>query len=474
MIGAQFYDKKVLKQSLAMLLGTALLMKLTSGTGFLIVVPFLLGALFMRRSDKLFFYILLVTSMLLSNGNVVPKNVIFGIAQRGLMMFIGVVMLFQLAGTRVSRYAKPLLGILPYTFFMIIPSFQGWNPKISFLKLFLFFVIFMAYFGVANGAAQGRGSYGRVIRAEVLAVAIFFIAGSVALIPFPGLSQMRGDAFLENPNATSLFMGMTSQSQALGPVTSSLGVILLGDLLFSIKRPDKLYLALLLCCPVLIYKTSSRTGMGSFLLGMMYVVWLFMRARGVSSRWRGRVMNWVFMLVSAAILAILVVPGVRQSAVRFALKWSGDGEKKELSTENVLSSRQGKIDQCLANFKKKPLIGNGFQVSDDMTYMRKQSGLVLTAPIEKGVWIYAVLEEGGAIGFALFAGFLLIVVVALAKRRCYIGSACLFLCSLTNLGEFTFFSMTYMGGFVWAMVFAGVAMDAQRLKEAQLQQQFRV
>lgn len=459
------YDKGALVKSLLILIGTAALMKATGGAGFLLVVPLVFAALMMRRADKLFFYILLTTAMLVANPNVVPKDIVFGVSQRALMMILGVVMSVQLFGSRLSHNTKPFLGIFPYVFFMIIPSAMGWNPKISFLKLFLFTVIFLAYFGVANQAAQSRSLYGGIVRAEMLAVAIFFIAGSVALIPFPGIGQLRGDQFLDNPNATSLFMGMTSQSQALGPAVSALAVILLGDLLFSVRKPDKLYLALLLCCPILIYKTSSRTGMGSFLLGLGYVVWLFMRARGIGARWRGKVMGIATTMVFFCILVVVAVPSVRNGAIRFALKWSGEGERKELSTENVFSSRQGKIDQCLANFRRKPLIGNGFQVSEDMSYMSNKGGLILSAPIEKGVWIYAVLEEGGAIGFVLFAGFLLFAVHTLAKRRCYIGAGCLFVCALTNLGEFTFFSMTYMGGFIWAMVFAGVAMDVQRIRQ---------
>ena len=458
------YDKGALVKSLLILIGTAVLMKATGGAGFLLVVPLVLSTLMMRRADKLFFYILLTTAMLVANPNVVPKDVVFGISQRVLMMILGVVMSVQLLGSRLSRYTKPILGIFPYVLFMIIPSAMGWSPKISFLKLFLFTMIFLAYFGVANQAAQSRSLYGGVVRSEMLAVAIFFIAGSVALIPFPGIGQLRGDQFLDNPNATSLFMGMTSQSQALGPAISALAVILLGDLLFSVKKPDKLYLALLLCCPILIYKTSSRTGMGSFLLGLGYVVWLFMRAKGIGSRWRGKVMSIATTVVLLCVLVVVAVPSVRSGAIRFALKVSGES-KRELSAENVLSSRQGKIDECLANFHKKPLIGNGFQVSENMAYNRDKGGLILSAPIEKGVWIYAVLEEGGAIGFVLFAGFLLFTIHTLAKRRCYIGAGCLFVCALTNLGEFTFFSMTYMGGFIWSMVFAGVAMDVQRIRQ---------
>ena len=36
---------------------------------------------------------------------------------------------------------------------------------------------------------------------------------------------------------------------------------------------------------------------------------------------------------------------------------------------------------------------------------------------------------------------------------------------MTNLGEFTFFSMSYSGGFCWAMVFVGLALDLRKMSD---------
>ena len=117
-------------------------------------------------------------------------------------------------------------------------------------------------------------------------------------------------------------------------------------------------------------------------------------------------------------------------------------------------------------FKKKPLIGNGFQVSGEMAGLKiKGAASILSAPIEKGVWVTAVLEEGGVIGWTLFVGFLAGCIITSIKRQAYIGASCLFLTTLTNLGEFTFFSMSYTGGFTWAMVFVGLALDIRKMKD---------
>ena len=93
----------------------------------------------------------------------------------------------------------------------------------------------------------------------------------------------------------------------------------------------------------------------------------------------------------------------------------------------------------------------------------------MSAPIEKGVWITAVLEEGGLMGFLLFAGFLVVCFALLVKRHAYIGAGALWVFAVVNMGEFNFFSMSYTGGFEWALVFAAVILDGQRMKNVGLE-----
>jgi len=100
------------------------------------------------------------------------------------------------------------------------------------------------------------------------------------------------------------------------------------------------------------------------------------------------------------------------------------------------------------------------------------SGLsALTAPIEKGTWVTAILEEGGAIGMGLFIIFIIAVLVTTYRQKCYVAFSCTVVLLLSNLGEFTMFSMTYMGGIMWMVVFCGLAFDLQRLKKGKLERQ---
>ena len=105
--------------------------------------------------------------------------------------------------------------------------------------------------------------------------------------------------------------------------------------------------------------------------------------------------------------------------MQFLFKTRGAEVAKESKTfENVLSSRQGLIDHAIKNFHESPWIGNGFQVSEKQKDMRIVSWKqLLAAPIEKGVWVVAVLEEGGIFGMALFCLFLLIAFYCLLSRQ---------------------------------------------------------
>ena len=458
------YDRKYLFKCLFSMAFVFGLMKVTNGSGYLVVIPLTLGALISRRTESLFFWLLISVCAIIVNGYVIPKNAVFAWSQRGLMLGLGVCMALSVLAYPKHAVLKPYLGILFYIGFMALSSAQGWCPIISYLKLLLFTVIFFSYFGVANQVGVNPMVSSKRVRSVMLAVSIFFVLGSIAVIPFPALSQLKHDEFVNSPFTLSLFTGITNHSQCLGPVVSSISVVVFADLLFSIKKWDPLYLFLLLCCPYLVYKTSSRTGMGAYLLGMMFVAYLFMNARGVGSSWKSRAMTSIMIILVGLVVVVSCMPGFQKSARKFLLKTSD--ASSAVNTDVVISSRQGLIDRSMYYFKKKPLMGNGFQVSEKMERLKiRDIKSILSAPIEKGVWVSAVLEEGGVIGWLLFVGFLVGCITTSIKRRAYTGASCLFVCTLTNLGEFTFFSMSYTGGFVWAMVFVGLALDIRKMKD---------
>ncbi len=469
------YDKKLLMQGLFGLGLLCLAMKATGGVGFLLIFPLVLMGFSKNKTGLLFWCILATTVLTMTNPNIAPKDSTFSIANRLIYLLVGGIMVLQVVGQRASKLMTPLLAILPYVAYMAIVSSVGWQPIVSYLKLSLFTIVFFAFYSVSSSTISRQQLNVTQLRSTFLCFATFLIVGSVCLIPFPGIATMSAEFYilrgLPVPEG-SLFMGMTLHSQALGPIVAVLSVMLLADLLFSVKKWDLLYVLFLLFSPLLIYKTGSRTAMGTYVAGLFFVTLVFMHARGVGAKWKGKALSALFLIGMIGGLAFMATPSMRQSAVQFIFKTRGAEVAKESRTmENLVSSRQGKFDIAMANFHESPWIGNGFQVSVEQKDMRVSSWKqLLSAPIEKGVWVTAVLEEGGVFGMILFCLFLLIAFGCLLSRQAFIGAAVLFVFIVSNLGEFTIFSMSAGGGLMWAMVFLGVAMDAARLKQDALRQ----
>jgi hypothetical protein len=463
----QIYDKKQVFKCLFMLVLMVSAMHFTKGAGFAIIAPFALIALTRNRPDEIFFYILAMVSSIVTNPTIATKGTFFYIEQRIMLMGFGFLLALRAAGAKKSPLVTPFLGIFIYLFYMAFTSSAGWSPIISYLKLLLFSITYLAFLGAANAAATHPRTNIIAVRSVILSVAAFFIIGSIALLPFPAIGQMKPELFIDNPSAniTSLFMGMTNQPQCLGPIISGFAVLIFTDLIFGVRKMSKVHIFLLACCPILVYKTSSRTAMGTFAAGIMFASYFFMRARWVGRRWRSKIMSCLWL--GAIALAILVAcsGSIREGATNFIRKHGGDND---ITLDSVVSSRMGLVDTAMANFKKSPIFGNGFQVSEAMANKNHSRGTsLLSAPIEKGVWVTAVLEEGGAIGFVLFASFILTALVRTIKLRAYATASVFLVLTVSNFGEFTFFSTSYSGGILWSLVFTGIALDAARLKAEQ-------
>ena len=462
------YDKRFYLRGLFALFALIAAMKFTGGTGFLFIFPVVFMA-FAKNKTELLLACLMVTSIVtMGNVNFMPKNSVFSVANRLLYVLVGGVMFFQMVGMKASRTTTPFLVLLVYLCYMALISSFGWNPLISYLKLILFTVVFLAYYLSAN-AALACGARPERLRSAILIVASFLIFGSVALLPFPSLATLNVGYYVQNnlpiPEG-SLFTGVTFQSQALGPLVSIFATLLLADLCFSVGRFNRLYGVLLLCTPILIYKTGSRTAMGTYLAGLFFVLFLFMCAKTsrVRAVWKQRVLSTAMMCGMVFSMVLAATPEFRQGIVNFVYKSrTADVLEENQGFDKFISSRQGLIDESMENFHASPWIGNGFQVSRRMADLEIRSWMqLLSAPIEKGVWVTAILEEGGIFGMALFVLFIVVVFSLLLARRAYIATSVLFVFLVMNLGEFDFFAMSSTGGVAWAMVFIATALDTQR------------
>lgn len=471
----QFYSKKGLVWGLIGLLVMCGLMKATSGAGFLAIFAVVFAGFSKNRIPVLMFALVATATLTVTNPFIAPKGFVFTIAARLVYIIVAGVMILQVVGRKSPKQLTPLLGLMPYLAYQAMTSSVGYQPIISYLKMVLFLLVFFAFYSVAS-AARGREDFRfeRAIRTVLLIFACYFIFGSLALIPFPGIGKMGAAAALEQGltvESVGLFMGITFQPQTLGPAISVIATVLLADLLFSLRRWNYLYLALLLAAPVLVYYTSSRTAMGTWLVGMCFTIFVFMCSNGVGARWKNRALGAITLVGMLTGIALFATPGVQNKVMEFVLKTSSEqAAQEDFTFERFTSSRQGLMDSAMANFEESPAIGNGFQVSAQMTDMDIRSWKqLLSAPMEKGVWITAILEEGGIFGFLLFCGFLLIAFPLLLSRQAYLGACSLFVFIVANLGEFTFFSTSAVGGLLWAFTFVGLTLDAQRVARLRFQ-----
>ena len=149
------YDKNAIIKYVVGLFMVAMAMYLTGGSGFALIIPIMLYALIAGNVEIMLYTVLICVAMISGNNTLMPKNMVFALCQRSALVILGICMMSKVFGIRTYPVARPLLWLFPYLIYMIIPSSQGWSPMVSFLKLFLFVVIFMAYLGVSKIAFTG-------------------------------------------------------------------------------------------------------------------------------------------------------------------------------------------------------------------------------------------------------------------------------------------------------------------------------
>lgn len=466
------YSWKWLIGCFAGLVGLCFAMKVTGGVGYLLIFPFIFVAFSKNRPELMLLAMLMTAVVTYGNPWLTPKDASFSVTARLVYLVIGWILTMQILGYRHLTQTKPLLFLFVYLSYMALISAVGWMSLISYLKLTLFPIVFLAFYSAANASVlQSRTSPG-VLRGVFLAIVCFLVFGSLALIPFPGIGKMgAGQAIAMGLSVESigLFMGVTNQSQALGPTLGVLGTAVFADMLFTVRRWDRLYIALLFGTAVLLYYTSSRTAMGTFFAGVCFTAFLFVNGntRRIGGAWKAKVASALMLLGVVGSIAFFSTPSLRDAAIRFVFKTGEQEVAIERQTfERFTSSRQGLIDNAVENFKASPWIGNGFQVADYHKGMEIQSWTqLMSAPIEKGVWIYAIPEEGGIFGMALFILFILVAFAGMLRHRGFTGACALFAFLVANLGEFGFFSMSTWSGLVWGVIFSGLALDAFRERE---------
>ena len=460
---------KLVGQLLLVLIGAILALRVSTVSVYIMLL-FVIYTLNQKKVEFSFFAVMLLVALAI-------MNPIFFVKDRSFYMITRLSLLVLAVGLGIKTSRQPTWFLRPFSLLyaymacIMVTSFWGWAPLISFLKAVLFLVFMLALIkGVA--AVVQKGVDIRFVRAGMLAIACFFILGSIAVIPFPSvgksLAMTNISYWMIDATAADiqgLFNGLTWHPQTLGPTLAMLNAFLLSDYLCNFKRRHWLYRVLLAGIPVLIFMSSSRTALFSYLISILSVVLFFQSERHVPGSKRQRVLIVCILLGLAGTMVLSFHP--RTSARMHAfLRKSRDPDMPAQGTtvsESLMASRMGMFEMGWANFLDRPLFGNGFQVSPAMKgYNFFEHGFVFTAPVEKGVLLTMIFEEGGLLGAFLFLSFLIALYSTYRRLAftCFLSTFTVFLG--LNSGEAAFFSTSGGGGILWMTCFCAMLMDIHR------------
>lgn len=441
--------------------------------GLILPVMTLLGVVWALKGDfgkALSIYAILLF-MVAINTNILPKiGMMYTYGLRFGPLLIGLALAMR-GMMMPGRQALPMGMMLLFLLVAAGSSVGGWCPVVSYLKLINFLVFFLGVWLGTKGLQQDEQGV-MIFRATLLALCTFLIAGSAAIWPFPGISTLNSLSLMRevedvatrneiiremiDSGGMTLFCGVTSQSQALSPLLVCAFAWVACDLLFVEGRFRWPHIALLVLALPLLYLTRSRVA----LLGMtatLALVYFYLPRKLALDRRMKMWLGHILLVGGVGLIAVVAIAEIRSNAISRWLRKTDDvkTDRRSLS-EAFTASRQGLIEMCMDDFRQRPLIGMGFQVAEyTQEYARRNKGLILSSPIEKGVIPIMILGETGIVGIIVFAIFLLVFYGGCVNKRLYITLVMMLVLLTINLGEATFFSPGGIGGPEWLFCIVG-------------------
>ena len=441
----------------------------TLGAALLVMVAVGIGYAFCGKVGKAISINAMLMFMVILNPFILPKaGILYTLGLRIGPLLIGLVLVLRGLSSRNGRLL-PMGVMLAFILIAGISSSTGWSPRVSYMKLANFTVFFL---GIWLGTKLLPKDVGGVqtLRATFLALSVFLILGSLALIPFPGISTLGGiiarrvvgadislvNQVLVDMAGQSLLCGVTFHSQALAPLSVCASAWTLCDMLFVEGRVRWPHLIMLFCALPVLFMTRSRVallgGFSAFLLIYLYLP----RHISLNSFIKKRLGQ--ILLAAAVFLVLLVVAAeMHSNAISKWLRKTDDVQHDDRSlSDAVTSSRQGLIEMCMDDFRRNPMFGMGFQVAFyTESRLQGQEGLIFSSPVEKGVLPVMVLGETGIVGVFVFIVFLVTFVYAGTKRKLFISISLMGVFCAVNMGEATFFSPGGTGGIEWMICIVG-------------------
>ena len=454
---------------LALLLASIVLTRFSQGAWLGVMTLMGLTWALSGKVGKALSMYMMIICMVGINPILLPAGRFFGHFVRFGPLLIGLALMLK--GASMPGQARVPLGMLMvYLVAAAISSINGWAPLVSYLKIVNFVIFILGFWGGIHTLSYDRDGV-KELRATFMAFAMFLILGSAALLPFPGISTLSGfqlalqegnleaanEALLSAEGSTPLFCGVTKQSQVFAPLAGCVISWLLADMLFVEQRFNKFHLGMMGIGVILTYWSGSRTGLLTLMVGVMMVALYLPNKLSLPFNIKRRLKAGVAAMLVLGMVAAVVSEVMDDSISQWLRKVEDIDEDTRSLSEAVTSSRQGLIEESMRDYHRNPLFGSGFQVAESTAELvaRSGSGLVISAPIEKGVLPVMVLGESGIVGVATFALFLISFYAASSRRRLYVTLSLFTVFLASNMGEATFFSPGGMGGLLWAISIIG-------------------
>jgi hypothetical protein len=318
------------------------------------------------------------------------------------------------------------LGI--FCFIAIISAIFSSTFMIAFLKAALFAVGSMSIMTLADAGYIRERFY----------TWLYLSLASIVIFSIPTFFLDVG--YLRNGVG---FQGILNHPQAFGLVNSIISVWSFGIIINETRHRYFSYTAIFVLPIALLFLLSSEARIGILTFSICASAMLIMKMIKTNNTY-----GKLFIII-AIFVAMVGMFTFQQEIWEILLKRrEGPNNLLELYWE----SRGFIIQHSLLNFQNSPIIGIGFGVPSDISNaeITYALGLPVSLPVEKGLFITALLEETGILGFLSFCIVMLLIFV---KSR-GIGRWLVITVFLLNLTETTLFSLSGFGLIGWLIIAA--------------------
>lgn len=391
-----------------------------------IIILFLYGIANIERSLKAIMYSFLISQL---NTSIFNSNI--GELRTLLNLLLIINILLNKKTINNIKKNKISLIISIYCIYIIISSiFISWLPLVSIFKVIYFSTGFLAIFisvriNKTNNLVCWINRYFRVVTSINL-ILIFFPQGY-------STNKVALNGIFANPNG-------------LGIVTVLGCSIFLYSNIKDINRYNTIFIFISI---IEIFMSDSRTSIITLVIILLYYFFIL---KPITFHYNSKELFKYLGLgcLISSVLIILVLVYKNNFTNLFTSKLL-----KGQTTDTILYSREGQINEFKNDFYSNKLFGVGFGV--DGANGRIQSfELKLSYPVERGNIVLAILSETGIIGMIIF-GVLIFYLFYYARKenntKEYLYKLIfIIVIILISFGEMTFFSTNSLGVVQWFLI----------------------